>query len=50
MGRGNVVVATMARVRRLELAAMPGWYGVAVLFDDMAFDRDDRVPSRFLMP
>jgi hypothetical protein len=50
MGRGNVVVATLARVRRLEPAAMPGWYGVAVLFDDMAFDRDDRVPSRFLMP
>jgi PilZ domain len=50
MGRGNVVVATMARVRRLEPAAMPGWYGVAVLFDEMAFDRDDRLPSRFLMP
>jgi hypothetical protein len=50
MGRGNVVVATMARVQRLEPAAMPGWYGVAVLFDDMAFDRDDRVPSRFLKP
>jgi hypothetical protein len=48
MGRGNVVVATMARVRRLEPAAMPRWYGVAALFDDMWFDRDDRVPSRFL--
>jgi PilZ domain len=48
MGRGNVVVTTMARVQRLEPAAMPGWYGVAALFDDMSFDRDDRVPSRFL--
>ena len=48
MGRGNVVVATTARVRRLEPAAMPGWYGVAALFDDMSFDRDDRVPARFL--
>jgi hypothetical protein len=48
MGRGNVVVATTARVRRLEPAATPGWYGVAVLLDDMSFDRDDRVPSRFL--
>jgi hypothetical protein len=48
MGRGNVVVATMARVQRLEPAAMPRWYGVAALFDDMSFDRDDRVPSRFL--
>jgi PilZ domain len=48
MGRGNVVVATTARVRRLEPAAMPRWYGVAALFDDMSFDRDDRVPTRFL--
>jgi len=50
MGRGNVVVATMARVQRLEPAAMPGWYGVAAAFDDVEFDRDDRVPSRFLNP
>src|SRR5882757_7908792 len=41
MGRGNVVVTTMAQVQRLEPAAMPGWYGVAALFDDMSFDRDD---------
>jgi hypothetical protein len=50
MGRGNVVVATMARVQRIEPAAMPGWYGVAAAFDDVEFDRDDRVPSRFLNP
>jgi PilZ domain len=50
MGRGNVVVATAARVRRIEPAAMPGWYGVAASFDDVEFDRDDRVPSRFLLP
>jgi hypothetical protein len=50
MGRGNVVATTMARVRRLEPAAMPGWFGVAAAFDDVAFDRDDRVPSRFLKP
>jgi c-di-GMP-binding flagellar brake protein YcgR len=48
MGRGNVVVATAARVKRLEPAATPGWYGVAALFEDVAFDRDDRVPSRFM--
>ena len=45
MGRGNVVVATAASVKRLEPAAMPGWYGVAALFDDMDFGRDDCVPS-----
>jgi PilZ domain len=48
MGRGNVVVATAARVKRLEPAATPGWFGVAALFEDVAFDRDDRVPTRFM--
>jgi hypothetical protein len=48
LGRGNVVVATTARVRRLEPAAMPRWYGVAALFDEMSFGRDDRVPTRFM--
>jgi len=47
MGRGNVVAASMARVNRVETAAMPGWYGVAATFDELAFDRDDCVPSRF---
>jgi PilZ domain len=47
MGRGNVVVATAARVKRLEPAATPGWYGVAALFEDVVFDRDDRVPTRY---
>jgi len=50
MGLGNVVMATMAHVCRTEAAAMPGWYGVAASFDDVAFDRDDRVPARFLKP
>jgi hypothetical protein len=50
MGRGNVVAASMARVRRIETAAVPGWYGVAATFDELAFDRDDSVPSRFLNP
>lgn len=48
MGRGNVVVVTRAHVRRTEPAAMPGWYGIAASFDDVEFDRDDFVPSRFL--
>lgn len=49
MGRGNVVIVTMAQVRRVEPAAMPGWYGVAAAFDDLQFDRDDGIPSRFLI-
>lgn len=50
MGRGNVVMATMAHVCRMEPAAMPGWYGIAVSYDDVQFDRDDRIPSRYLKP
>jgi hypothetical protein len=50
MGLGNVVAATMAHVCRTEAASMPGWYGIAASFDDVQFDRDDRVPSRFLNP
>ena len=50
MGLGNVMIATPAQVRRIEPAAMPGWYGVAASFNDVHFDRDDRVPSRFLNP
>lgn len=50
MGRGNVVLATRAHVQRCDPAATPGWHGIAASFDDVEFDRDDRVPSRFLKP
>ncbi len=50
LGLGNVVVATMAHVCRTESAAMPGWFGIAAAFDDVQFDRDDHIPSRFLKP
>src|SRR6266566_5497645 len=50
LGLGNVVAATMARVCRTETAAMPGWQGIAAAFDDVQFDRDDCIPSRYLKP
>jgi PilZ domain len=50
MGHGNVVLATRAHVQRCEPAATPGWCGIAASFDDVQFDRDDRVPARFLKP
>jgi hypothetical protein len=50
LGLGNVVAVTMAHVCRAEAAVMPGWYGIAAAFDDVQFDRDDRIPSRFLKP
>jgi PilZ domain len=48
MGCGSVVMTTLAHVCRVEPAAMPGWYGLAACFDDVQFDHDDSVPSRFL--
>lgn len=50
LGRGSVVLATQARVQRVELAATPGWFGIAASFADVKFDRDDSLPSRFLNP
>lgn len=50
MGMGSVVMTTMAHVCRTETAAMPGWYGLAASFDDVQFDHDDGLPSRFLKP
>lgn len=50
MGRGNVVLTTRAHVQRFECAATPGWFGIAASFDDVQFDRDDHMPSRFLKP
>lgn len=47
MGRGNVVIATNAHVRRYEPAAMPGWFGIAASFDDVEFGRDDCLPFRY---
>jgi hypothetical protein len=48
MGQGNVVMASLAHVRRIHAANSPGWFGIAATFDDVEFDRDDFVPSRFL--
>ena len=50
MGCGNVVIATVAQVRRVEPAAMPNWFGIAASFDDLQFGRDDGVPTRFDFP
>jgi c-di-GMP-binding flagellar brake protein YcgR len=47
LGLGNVVLVSMARVRRTEPSAVPGWFGVAAAFEDVQFDRDDGLPSRF---
>jgi hypothetical protein len=48
LGQGNVVMASNAHVRRIHPADMPGWFGIAANFDEVSFDRDDFIPSRFL--
>jgi PilZ domain len=50
MGLGNVVMVTLAQVCRVEKADMPAWFGVAASFNDVQFDRDDSIPSRYLKP
>jgi hypothetical protein len=50
MGHGSVVIVTTARVQRCEPAATPGWYGVAASYDEVQFDRDDGLPTRFQRP
>jgi len=48
LGQGNVVITSNAYVRRIHPAAVPGWFGIAANFDEVTFDRDDFIPSRFL--
>lgn len=48
LGQGNVVMTSNAYVRRIHPAAVPEWFGIAANFDDVSFDRDDFIPSRFL--
>jgi hypothetical protein len=26
---------------------MPGWFGIAASFEDLEFDRDDNIPTRY---
>lgn len=46
LGQGSVRMCTAAHVVRSEPASSPGWHAVAATFDDIAFDRDEAVPSR----
>ncbi len=50
MGLGSVIMTTLAHICRTEAAAMPGWYALAASFDDVQFDHDDDLPSRFVKP
>jgi len=48
LGYGNVRMSTSAHVARLEESATPGWFGIGAQFDEIAFDRDEPVPPKYL--
>jgi PilZ domain len=47
LGRGTVRMMTEAHIVRAEPASAAGWHALAASFDDITFQRDEPVPSRF---
>jgi PilZ domain len=46
-GRGTVKMTTEAHIVRAEPAARTGWHALAACFDDITFQREEPIPSRF---
>jgi hypothetical protein len=46
-GRGNVKMRTEAHIVRAETSSRPGWHSLAATFDDITFQREEPLPSRF---
>jgi PilZ domain len=46
VGQGCVQMRTAAHVVRVDETETPGWSGYAASFDDIAFERDDVLPTR----
>ena len=46
-GRGTVRMRTEAHIVRVEAASRPGWHSLAATFDDITFQREEPLPSRF---
>jgi len=46
-GRGTVRMKTEAHIVRVEAASRPGWHTLAATFDDITFQREELLPSRF---
>jgi hypothetical protein len=46
-GRGTVKMVSEAHIVRAEPAARPGWHFLAATFDDITFQREEQLPSRF---
>ena len=49
-GRGTVRMMTEAHIVRAEPAMRSGWHALAVTFDEITFQRDEPLPSRFDKP
>jgi hypothetical protein len=47
LGRGSVKMLTEAHVVRADSAMRPGWHLLAATFDDITFQREEPLPSRF---
>jgi hypothetical protein len=47
LGRGSVKMLTEAHIVRADAAMRPGWHMLAVTFDDITFQREEPLPSRF---
>ncbi|HEX4643414.1 MAG TPA: PilZ domain-containing protein [Candidatus Acidoferrales bacterium] len=50
LGRGTVTMTTEAHVVRAEPAPRSGWHFLAATFDDITFQREEPLPSRFQRP
>ena len=46
-GRGTVRMRTEAHIVRAEPALRDGWHALAATFDDITFQREEPLPSRF---
>jgi hypothetical protein len=46
-GRGTVRMKTEAHIVRAEPSSRPGWHSIAATFDDITFQREEPLPSRF---
>jgi hypothetical protein len=47
LGRGSVKMLTEAHVVRAEPAEKAGWHTLAACFDEITFQREESLPSRF---
>ena len=46
-GRGTVKMRTEAHIVRADASSRPGWHSLAATFDDITFQREEPLPSRF---